>query len=662
MSKIDLSEILWLPLNVDETWEGGVVSISRLFPEMPSTFGGSEMMLAVWRSSLVGLVHARPFAVPAGDRDALLDEFLESLLEFHDLHAFSHRPKQLQCNDQQLTEELAQALRATGLEVVHQPHMSQWDEVLREMAEQWEDELDQEELMPSLAALEIDDDQVRLFAQASASFYRARLWELLDDVDLIAFESPRPPKSMRFAVILGAGAQTYGLGFYADEEDHYGLMAERAHPGELSVMSLSYESVSEVAPQDVQLWRDLDLPLETSEAFPTFCGFSSAGPRQPTLKEFEYATIVLLALSETTEEEIDSGSWTKSIEYRGKKKQCKFSIPNLLDPPDRAEWMRRGQMPERRGNERFFDLVQGFVDEQPEVTSIEDLNKLLNEKFTGSMDDFEYPMDTPADRANAKCQEAINSFGRRRVQLARQALGEDPNHVESLVLLAESTRNPEERIKAFQQAADAGRRELGEEFDECVGHFWGNTRTRPFMRACHGLAHALDKAGRTNEAIAQYRELLRLNPDDNQGIRYEVIPLMISHNRESDAFALLDEYREDSALWHYMKSLADYRAHGPQSRKAQLAMKAAFSANKYVVQLLQSDFPPCSPSSYSPGSEEEAMVCIESMYNAWSETAGFLEFMDDQYFKWEKERQKRKRDLKRKARRKAKDMKKRKRR
>jgi tetratricopeptide (TPR) repeat protein len=649
----DLTPILSLPVNSDESWEGGVVNVAELFGIPPTKDQpGEGMMLVLWRSKSTDMVHARPIVLLDGDRDTLLNEFLESLVEFHNLHEFPFQPASIQCNDEALVIGLGQAVGGSGPEVNYSPHMHEWNEVLTEMANQLGENFDQPEPMPSLADSGCDEDQIREFAKAAANFYRARLWDYLNDIDLIEFEYPRPPKDMRFAVVLGAGSQTYGLGFYSDAEHHYDLMAQRADARDLSLMSLTYNSTTEINSGDVQLWRELDLPLETGEAFPSFDGFSADGPRRPTPRQLEYVTIVLQTLAETTEEEIDSGVWTKSIEYRGKQQRCKLAIPNLTEPPDRVEWMRRGLMPERRGHEKHLHMVQNFIDEQQGLLSIGELNDLVQSKFTGPMDDIEYPLETPSDRAAAKCQGAVESFGRRRIQLARQALAEDPNHVESLVLLAESTRVPERRIEAFQKAADAGRKELGSMLQDDIGYFWGLARTRPFMRACHGLAESLHAAGQSNDAIAQYEELLHLNPEDNQGVRYEVIPLMLAHNRESDATELLERYREESALWCYMKSLVEYRANGPASRKSQQAMWAAFKANEHVVTELQSAGPPHSPDAYSMGSLEEAITCIDELDEAWSEAEGYVDFMFAQYFKWTKDKQKKQQDLRRKTRKK----------
>jgi len=172
------------------------------------------------------------------------------------------------------------------------------------------------------------------------------------------------------------------------------------------------------------------------------------------------------------------------------------------------------------------------------------------------------------------------------------------------------------------------------------------------MRACHGLANALQAAGQSNDAILEFQEMLRLNPNDNQGVRHELIPLLVAHNREPDAIRLLDTYQEETAFWAYMKSLVEFRRSGnsPVSKKA---MRSAFKANQHVVAVIQSTQPPRFPDSYALGSPEEAITCIEEMDKAWEETEGYVEWMFREYFTWEKEQAKKSRDQKRRQHKKA---------
>lgn len=645
MNQRTLKKFLSLPANTYETWQGGIVTIGDVFDAAPVDDAG-EMALVIWRSASTELVHAKPTLVAGPGR---LDGFVDVMLELCTDHDFPFRPARIECNDRELADGLSDLLRDSGTSASFVAEMPEWNALLQDLRKHFRSA---ELPLPSLKDAGCSERQIREFANAAAAFYRAGLWDYLDDVDLIKIESPRPPRYLKNAVVLGSASKTYGLGFFEDAQDHYDMMAHQGDLDEVTLFSLTFDTPDEVPSADIQVWRELDLPLETGEAFPSMNFFSKEKSRRPTARELNFATVLLKALAVTTEEDIDSGRWTKSVELLGESKECVLSIPNLIDPPDRAEWMRRGLMPEQRGNERVFKLVQQFIEEHGSEMSLDELNAAMTAKFTGPIDDFDYPMDTPADRAEALCHKAIDTFGRRRIQLAKQALDEDPTHVEANVLLAESTRSSQRRLDLFRRAVEMGRTQLGPTTEEGAGRFWGHPDTRPFMRACHGLAATLREAGQPNEAIAQYQEMLRLNPEDNQSVRYEIIPLLLMHDREAEAVKLLERYCEETAFWHYMKSLIEFRFTG-RSPKSKKALRSAFQANKHVVPLMQSDDPPLLPDSYALGSPEEAAICVRGMVEVWSETEGYVEWMLQQYSIWEKEKKRRARDRKRKARKKA---------
>lgn len=639
-----LAEFRSLPVNPNESWQGGVAEVAELMG-IPPEESPTRMSLILWRCVPSELVHARPI-VPDGGSP--FEQFVDAMLELSEEHDFLYRPSRIDCNDQRLAEELNQQLDGSGTVVHFRAKMGAWNAIIRDLADYLMSAVPPR--LPSLREAGCTDEQIGQFAATAADFYRARLWELIDDTDLIKFETPKPPPNLKYAVVLDAGSQSYGLGFYNDAEDHYALMAQQADPRQLSLFSFVYESPADVASGDVDLWKELDLPLETGEAFPDANLFTPDGLRRPTPKEVDFLTIVLQGLAQTSEEELDSGRWSKWIDVSGRRKKCVFSIPNLLDPPNRAEWIRRGKMPDLRSHEVHFKQVQEFIETSGQGMSLEKLNGAISVRFTGrSLDDSQLPRNTAAERAEALCQDALESFGRRRVLLAREALAEDPSHVEASILLAESTRAVDRRIEVFRNAQRAAEAALGTDMDQLAGNFWGFHETRPYMRACHGLAVALAEAGQASDAIEQYREMLQLNPNDNQGVRYEIVPLLLEQDRDAEAIAVLDEYPEESALWLHLKALVKFRR-SARSATSKKALRAAFKANAHVLTLMQSDEPPLMPESYSLGSPEEAAICIRELETTWDETEGYLEWMFQEFFSWEKERAKRLRDQKRRKR------------
>ena len=69
--------------------------------------------------------------------------------------------------------------------------------------------------------------------------------------------------------------------------------------------------------------------------------------------------------------------------------------------------------------------------------------------------------------------------------------------------------------------------------------------------------------GRKDEAIEHYQALLRLNPDDTQGVRYVCLIALLAAGRDVEAGALLARYPDDAdTLWCYGAALWAYRQEG----------------------------------------------------------------------------------------------------
>ena len=175
----------------------------------------------------------------------------------------------------------------------------------------------------------------------------------------------------------------------------------------------------------------------------------------------------------------------------------------------------------------------------------------------------------------------------KQIGLAREALKISPDCADAYVLLAEHAHNANEAQELYRQGVAAGERALGKKgFAELAGHFWGHLETRPYMRARQGLAQSLWEAGRREEAAEHYREMLRLNPNDNQGVRYSLATLLLDLDRDEELRRLLNEYEDDAlAEWAYTKALAAFRAEGDAVRTKRLLQRAV-KVNKHVPDYL----------------------------------------------------------------------------
>ncbi|MBN2433510.1 MAG: tetratricopeptide repeat protein [Acidobacteria bacterium] len=236
---------------------------------------------------------------------------------------------------------------------------------------------------------------------------------------------------------------------------------------------------------------------------------------------------------------------------------------------------------------------------------------------------------TPLDRAQELMYRAWEAPTPERAEaLARQALSISADCADAYNLLAEVTADSlEEALEFYRQGVAAGERALGAQtFQEHAGYFWGLVETRPYMRALDGLADCLWAVGQHEQAVAHYREMLRLNPNDNQGIRDVLLPYLIELNRDAEANELHRRYDEHMlASWLYNRVLLDYRMHGP-SAVAEQSLQAALNCNPYVPLYLlgQEDLPEIQPEFFGLGDESEAILYTMQCLGAWLATPGSL--------------------------------------
>ncbi|MGC9225507.1 MAG: tetratricopeptide repeat protein, partial [Terracidiphilus sp.] len=198
-------------------------------------------------------------------------------------------------------------------------------------------------------------------------------------------------------------------------------------------------------------------------------------------------------------------------------------------------------------------------------------------------------------------------------KLAKRALKLDPDCVDALMVMVDlDAQSPRAMMEGLQKAVAAGERSLGAKFiDENEGHFWLLLETRPYMRALEALAEACRGEGIHMDAINIYEKMLRLNPNDNQGVRDPLLGLYLETGDLNAAALLLTQYKDDaSANFAWARALERFLAGDRDGAAA--ALKKARKANPHMELFLtaQKPLPEVPPEMYSPGSEEEAVLSL----------------------------------------------------
>jgi tetratricopeptide (TPR) repeat protein len=266
-----------------------------------------------------------------------------------------------------------------------------------------------------------------------------------------------------------------------------------------------------------------------------------------------------------------------------------------------------------------------------EFSSIDEANEFMH-NLLEETDEFPQPVpETPKEIAKDLVYKAFESKGKRRTKLAHDALKIDPDCTEAYIFLAEDeAKTPAEAISLYRKAFEAAERTLGAEFladPDNVGHFWSIWDTRPYMRAGEALGEMLWETNAHEEAINLYQKLLRLNPSDNQGLRYRLIPWLTIVNKDTEAEKLINEYsNEDTSTMEYLKMLVAFRRYG-NSARSRRALQKAYSRNKWaplyllgVREVLEY------PDSYIPYSEEEGVITTIEIMEAWDKTPDITEW------------------------------------
>ncbi len=236
------------------------------------------------------------------------------------------------------------------------------------------------------------------------------------------------------------------------------------------------------------------------------------------------------------------------------------------------------------------------------------------------------------DEAQQLMYQAWESPSRtRRLELAGTALEISPDCADAYVLLAqEGSSSLAEATELYRKAVEAGERALGKRaFKDDVGHFWGLLETRPYMRARAGLAQCLREAGQRDEAIAHHRDLLRLNPRDNQGIRYVLAACLLDTGRDAELAILLEQHADDAgAAWAYTRALLAFRIGGDSERSRTLLAEAR-AANPHVPAYLlgRKKMPKRLPDYIGFGDENEAIAYVGDNASGWQKTAGALDWL-----------------------------------
>lgn len=272
-------------------------------------------------------------------------------------------------------------------------------------------------------------------------------------------------------------------------------------------------------------------------------------------------------------------------------------------------------------NERLLNYIQN-----QNFGSIEEINEFIKKNVNGKKIDeiitAKKGKKTDQEKSDDLIYEAYSSSPKVGIKLANESLKLYPSNIKALNYLAEHSEKVEDAFQFYKKAVDLGKEQLGANyFIENKGNFWLMIDSRPFMTAKLGYADCLGAMGKINESIEEYKEMLVLNPNDNQGIRYILGSKLLRSKQYSEFLALHQQFKDEySATWLYNYALYLFIT-GGASPKANKALHDAYKCNKHVIRILtgKEKTKDNKLGHYSPGDENEATEYLMGNFGIWND-------------------------------------------
>lgn len=230
-------------------------------------------------------------------------------------------------------------------------------------------------------------------------------------------------------------------------------------------------------------------------------------------------------------------------------------------------------------------------------------------------------------------QAFLSSDENERMIKAKEALALSPKCAEAYILLAQIEQDFHARIRLLEKGIDIACAQFDcERFKTPEGFFWQKLTTRPYMRCRAALALALWEFGEKQMAIDHFKTLLKLNPYDNQGLRFHLLSWLLDFDADD---ASIDEYfkeyeREHSAFGRYSIALWNFVRYGNEKRSLK-ALNSALEANKFVPAFVcgSAAIPNFSVKRVVRGSVPEAVAYYRVGGNAWQKADGAVAWLKD---------------------------------
>jgi tetratricopeptide (TPR) repeat protein len=539
----------------------------------------------VWVSQRTGLSVATRIEDEA---DATAEDVLRALFAFavDEARELDGRPATIEVADAALRDALDAALTGLDTIVMLVDALPLVDDRLRN--DEIEEYGDHRPNLLDVPGMTIE--RVRAFADAASQFFRSQPWGRFPDDELIVVEAPASPPGLQYLIVGGSSRPPIGLMFFASRDEFERLLeldedeGEEEEAGLRRAHSVTFGHIDALSFGDADAWAEHRLAVANPAAYPFAAELDpDEGMRRPTPRELARLEALLRMLATSGDHEIDRGRWQQTVDTSDGAVTLTLTLPALL------------------------------------------------EGTAGPS-----PMPKPADAAAAlvRAQQlmdgARDAGGRLPITRARQALAVSEDCVDAWLTLFDACATDEEALDFGQKAIAAAARVVGpERFETLAGQFRTTPETSAYLETQLEVAHCWRAILRTEEAIAAYRELVRLDAEDAYGARYALAPLLLETGRDEEALALLDAYPDDPhPIGAYARALVLFRRDGGAG-SARDALADAIRANRQAASFLidPESTPELSGEPAAPGSKDDAIEVCLSLAHVFDATPGAIDWL-----------------------------------
>jgi tetratricopeptide (TPR) repeat protein len=536
------------------------------------------------------------------------------------------KPDVISFGDQELLKDMKDMLLLYGIEAIYRNYDALIEPIIEECTKGLN--ADFASIPGLLSVPKVTRKMAACFFEQAQFFYQSKPWEIIDDTYLLEVLLPQQAEPY-YVYVLGAGEIETGLAVFTSWEKYvdFYLHTENAdwHPEGYHLFNFDYGPA--ISFEDIDNAAQFNWPLPEPGIYPSPLYFTESKMKRPDFKMILWYQAALRAIPLYLDQFVNVSG---QVKLRGEEVNT-FTVKTSEGSQDvRINFCTR-ELPEIL----TLALESAFDEDEPlpffDRRGMEgDLRKISFDYF----DDKENW--TPVRKAQELMYDAWDTPQREeRIKLARKALKISPDCADAYVLLAEEEADTLEKSRRlYQEGVEAGKRALGEAFlndPENIGYFWGILDTRPFMRALHGYGICLAQNGGDDLALDCFRELLRLNPNDNQGVRFSLLEFLITRLRTSEARELIEEYGHSGNVdFAYSELLLAFEdEEGATEKELRLLLDEAIDTNAFVPDFLTEKKPISEIDSYSMvvGGIDEAANYALRYLDSWKAFRGALDWL-----------------------------------